>query len=79
MLRCLKYCVLTKNHGLVLKPNKKWDGSKDFEFEIIGKSDSTYAGDIPTRRSISGWAVFLNGASYVRKSKMQKFVTLNVT
>jgi hypothetical protein len=28
-----------------LKPNAKWDGNKDFEFEILGRSDSNYAKD----------------------------------
>ncbi|MEM9078894.1 MAG: Ty1/Copia family ribonuclease HI [Bacteroidota bacterium] len=79
MLRVMKYCVDTKEKGLLLKPNAKWDGSKDFEFEITGKSDSDYAKDLETRRSVSGWSVFLNDAPYVRKSKMQKFVTLSVT
>ena len=80
MLRAMKYCVGSKNQGLLLKPNKKWDGKdKDFLFEIDGLSDSDYAKDPVTRRSVSGWTVTLNGAPYVRKSKMQKFVTLSVT
>ena len=52
---------------------------KHFEFEIQGMSDSDYAKDPVTRRSVSGWVAMLNGAPYVRKSKMQKFVTLSVT
>ena len=42
-------------------------------------SDSDFAKDPETRRSVSAWATFLNGAPYVRKSKMQRFVTLSVT
>jgi hypothetical protein len=79
MLRCMKYCVETANQGLILKPNQQWDGSREFEFEITGYSDSDYAKDPETRRSVSGWSAFLNGAPYTRKSKMQKFVTLSVT
>ena len=79
MLRCMKHCVDTAKRGLILKPNMKWDGSKDFEFEITGESDSDFAKDPETRRSVSGWSAKLNGAAYVRKSKMQKFVTLSVT
>jgi hypothetical protein len=26
MLQCMKYAVLTRKHGLVLKPSRKWDG-----------------------------------------------------
>ena len=69
MLRALKYSVLTKEKGLVLKSNKKWDGNKNFEFEITGKSNSTFAADMVTRHSVSGWSAFLNSASYVRKVK----------
>ena len=79
LLRCMKYCMDTKEKGLMLKPNKKWNGSKDFEFEITGDSDSNFATCPETRRSVSGWSAKLNGAPYTRKSKMQKFVTLSVT
>jgi hypothetical protein len=64
----------------MLKPNERWDGKdKNHMFEIHGASDSDYAKDPITRRSVSGWAVFLHGAPFIRKSKMQKFVTLSVT
>jgi len=53
--------------------------TKIFLFEITGESDSDFAKCIDTRRSVSGWTTRLNGAPYVRKSKMQKFVTLSVT
>ena len=63
-----------------MKPKGQWNGrDRDFLFEINGNSDSDFAKCPETRRSVSGWAVFLNGAPYVRKSKMQKFVTLSVT
>ena len=80
MLRCMKYCTDTKNQGLKLNPTGKWDGKdKNYKFKITGKSDSDYAKDPDTRRSVSGWAAFLNDAPYTRKSRMQKFVTLSVT
>ena len=76
----MKYCVSTKEQGLVIKPNKRWDGKdKNFLFEITGRSDSTFASDPDSKRSVSGWYAMLNGAAYTRKSKMQKFVTLSVT
>ena len=78
MYRVLKHCVDTRHEGLVLKPNARWDGKdRDFLFEITGRSDSDFAKDPETRRSVSGWSAFLNGAPYVRKSKMQRFVTLS--
>ena len=45
----------------------------------MGISDSDYAKDVDTRRSISGFAVFLNDAVVVARSKMQQCVTLLVT
>ena len=79
MLRCMKYCVDTKERGILLKPDAKWDGSKDFKFRIHGASDSDFAKCKKTRRSVSGYAAFLNNAPYVRKSTMQAFVTTSVT
>ncbi len=79
MKRTMKWCVDNKDQGFYMKPNAKWDGSKDFEFEIEGDSDSDYAKDPATRKSVSGWQAKLNGVAYTRKSKMQKFVTLSVT
>ena len=80
MLRTMKYCVDTKDEGIILKPNKYWDGKDKYhEFEITGESDSTFASDTDTMKSISGWVAKINGAAYTKKSKMQKFVTLSVT
>lgn len=79
MHRCLKYCVSTKNRGILLKPHGQWDGSKNFLFEITGRSDSTYASCKDTMHSVSGWSAEINGAAYTRKSKTQRFVTLSVT
>ena len=80
MLRCMRYCVSTKEQGLLLKPTGRWDGKdKNYKFRIRGRSDSTFASCPETKRSVSGWSCYLNDAPYVRKSKMQKFVTLSVT
>ncbi len=79
MHQCMAYCVQTKECGKVLKPKQVWNGSKEFEFEIEGYSDSDYAKDPLTRRSVSGWSVFLEGVPIAEKSKMQGFVTLSVT
>jgi len=47
--------------------------------EIVGYSDSDYAKDSETRRSVSGYAVFLNNSPVQWKSKMQECVSLSVT
>ena len=75
----MKYVVSTPERGLLLKPNAKWDGSPEFEFEILGQSDSDFAKDQTTRKSVSGYVTYLNGAVVTVKSKMQQSVTLSVT
>ena len=80
MKRVMEYCVSTPDRGLYLKPTGNWNGrDKDFQFKIHGMSDSDYAKDPETRRSVSGYATFLNDAPVTMKSKMQECVTLSVT
>ena len=78
MKRVMSYCVGTKDRGIWLEPDSKWNGDPEFEFVIRGKSDSDYAKD-ETRRSVSGWATFLNGAPVTHKSKIQPVTALSVT
>ena len=80
MLRIMKYCVDTKHRGITFRPFGSWNGrDQDFEFEIEGLSDSDYAKDPLTRRSVNGWLVKLNGAVVTCKSKMMPVVALSVT
>ena len=79
MYRSMLYCMKTARTGRVLQPNTRWDGSRDFEFVISGMSDSDYAKDPLTRRSVSGYCTYLCGALVTSKSKMQGCVTLSVT
>jgi hypothetical protein len=66
-----------KNRGLLLKPDTLWDGSAKFEFVIAGRSDSDYAKDVDTHRSVAGWAVTLCGSPVSTKSKMLAAVSPN--
>ena len=76
----MKYCVYTKDKGWTLKPSQVWDGKdKDFEFVIRGKTDSNFATCKETRRSITGYAVWLEDALITVKSGMQKIVAISVT
>jgi hypothetical protein len=72
MLHIMKYCVETCNQGLVLEPNTKWAGSRDFEFTLSGRSDSDYAKCETTRKSVLGYCAPLNSAPIVFKSVTQK-------
>ena len=62
MQRCMRYLTGTKDAGLMLNPTRKWDGEKEFCFRIRGVSNSDYAKDTQTSRSISGDVVYLEDA-----------------
>jgi hypothetical protein len=77
MYHVMTYCVATPERGLLIKPNRKWNGDPNFEFEILGMSGANYATDPTTRKSISGFLVFLEGAPISMKSGQQNVVTLS--
>ena len=79
MHHVMAYCVRTKERGMTLRPNCKWDGNKEFLFTVGGRSDSDYATNPETRKSVSGCRVSLNGAVVAWRSSTQKHVTLSVT
>jgi len=79
MERVMNYCLTTRNRGLLIEPTQEWDGSPEFEVLILGRSDSDYAKDPETRKSISGTSTFLCGAPIIQRSIMQKIVALSVT
>ena len=73
MLRVMKYCISTKELGWTLKPTRKWDGKeKNFEFIIKDENDSNYVTLVETRKSITGYCVYLKEAPISVKSRMQK-------
>jgi hypothetical protein len=77
---CIRYVRFTKDRNLVIKPTGSWDGKdKSFKFKIRGRSDSNYATDKETHRSITGSVVYLNDAIVIFQSATQKHVTLSVT
>jgi hypothetical protein len=79
LIRVMHYCHDTPERGLLLQPKRKWNGDPSFEFIITGYSDSDYAKDTDTRRSVSGTAVMLEGSPVSMRSNTQKSVTLSVT
>ena len=78
MLRMMKYVEDTSDRGLVLNLMQKWNGSKDHEFIISDRSDSNYAKDTQTQKSISGYRVHLEGAPVMFINSAQKSVTRSV-
>ncbi len=79
MLRVLKYSLDSVKQGLVLKPNRKWDGSQSHKFVIGGRSDSDYAKEPKDRRSVSGHVVYLEGVPVMFKSSTERTVALSTT
>lgn len=58
MEQVMTYLTMMLDQGLMLEPNAKWDGSKEFEFKVMGYSDLDFAKDPATPKSVSGWVVF---------------------
>jgi hypothetical protein len=80
LFRVMNYVKHTKELGNFIQPEAEWDpGDRSFLFTITGKSDSEYAADHETRRSVSGGTTFLCGAPIMTRSRMQKCVKLSFT
>ena len=75
MLRIIKYVLDTKDMGLKMEPTSHQDGP----WELICFSDSDYAGDADTRRSVSGYILYVRGVPIAWRSKAQRSVTLSST
>ena len=73
MLRCIKYVLDSKDMGLKIEPI----GDKDDAWEIICYSDSDWAGDPESRRSVSGYIIYVQGVPVIWKSKSQNQVSLS--
>ena len=73
MLRCIKYVLDSKDMGLKIEPI----GDKHDAWEIICYSDSDWAGDPESRRSVSGYIIYVQGVPVIWKSKSQNQVSLS--
>lgn len=80
-VRVLKYLACTVDKGIVyLREGGDLTGySHDVQSvgDLLGYSDSDYAGDLSTRKSTSGVVFMLNGGPVVWKSKLQSTVALS--
>jgi len=79
MRQTMNYVIHTKNRGLCLQPDMRIKDPKVDYFTIKGRSDSNYATNVETRKSVSGLEVLLNGAPVVMRSIGQKIIALSVT
>ena len=78
MYRIMKYVLHTKDYGLFIKP-EKWTTEVTKKFVVTGYSDSDYANDLDDRISVTGGAVFVNGAPVSEISRRQQTVATSVT
>jgi hypothetical protein len=74
MMRVIKYVFETKNDSLQLKPSLE-----NGLVTIRGVSDSEFAGDRETRKSVYGYVAYFCGAPISWKSKSGQSVTLSST
>lgn len=74
LYRVIRFVQQTKERSLVLAPVKE-----KLTWELKGYCDSDFAGDTDTRRSVSGFVIYLCGAVIAWRSKGQKSVSLSST
>ena len=73
LLRAIKFVFDTKDLGLRICPTE----GRDLPWILILFCDSDYAGDPNTRRSVSGYILFVKGVPVAWRSKAQRSVTLS--
>ena len=81
MYRVMGYVVSTASKARILHPDRKCkeEDLHHFFFRIKGHADSDFGKDPETRRSVTGYTVFLEGVPTATKSRMQGCVTTSVT
>ena len=76
MYRTIKYVLDTKWRALRIELTKiPQNPKKDWIIKIY--VDSDYAGDKDTRRSVTGYTIYVNGVLIAPKSRLQKTVSLS--
>ena len=73
MFRIMDYVHETKDYGVILTR------SENKVLKVTAYVDSNYASDWDTRKSVTGYVVYINGNIVAWKSKSQKCVTLSST
>jgi hypothetical protein len=72
--RVLKFTIDTKEYGLKLVPNKE---ENKMEWSLVLYTDSDWAGDVDSRKSVTGYALFLMECPIVWKSRQQDTIALS--
>ena len=71
LLRCIRYVLLTEERQLHYRLTHR------DKIKITAISDSDYAGDPESRKSVSGFIVFVNGCPIAWRSRQQKPTSLS--
>ena len=79
MYRTMNFVRSTREKGNFLKPNDTWDGNPEYHFQISGATDSEFASNPDTRRTVIGVSVFLADACISACSRMLGGSGLSVT
>ena len=74
MLQNIKFVLDTKCKGLWIEPDLD---NVDEPWVLVCFSDSDYAGDPDSRRSVSGFILYVRGVPICWRSKAQRSVTLS--
>ena len=77
MLRIICYLIQTKDHGFKIAP--KLDQPSKIEWKLKLYSDSDWAGDVQTRKSVTGFVILLNETPILWRSQTQRTVSLSST
>ena len=72
--RVIRYVLDTRNLGLKMEVKSTKD-----DWDLLVYTDSDYAGDKETRKSVTGYVIYLRGVPICWKSKAQRSVTLSST
>ena len=73
LLRVIKYVIDTKSLGLKIEPRIE----QSEHWRMVVFTDTDWAGDKDSRRSVSGYIIYLCGAPIAWHSKAQNHVTLS--
>ena len=70
----VKYVIDMKHYGLKIEPVIE---EKEKRWNLVAFLDSDYAGDPDSRKSVSGYVIYLCGVPISWRSRAQKTVTLS--
>ena len=74
----MQHMLTYPEHDMVMHLDGEWDGSKEFEFETDGISDSGVMTEPKLHKCCGGLQVFVNKTPIAHRTKMQPSVSLSM-